>query len=228
MTSGQESGLWYVSALACTGSGEHFGKLSLLEKKQNATYIYHYLIKSGWSENAVCGLLGNIYSETGMNPGVWQKWQDTNLGYGLVQWSPCQDYLIFLRKRQEMMEKGVMEADEMAAKNPLFLLNSQLEFLDGNLTGKEEMKSENYGWIRKEAYGRMTAEEFRISDHEIGELALAFEACYERSSHGREERTRNAYVWGIYFGVIDDVTAEEEFRRRFGKSLEADSWWNEQ
>ena len=72
------------------------------------------------------------------------------------------------------------------------------------------------------------AEEFRISDHEIGELALAFEGCYERSSHGREERTRTAYIWGIYFGVIDDATAEDEFRRRFGKALEADSWWSEQ
>lgn len=58
-----------------------------------------------------------------------------------------------MKNRLEKAEEGILIADELAETNPLFLLDSQLEFLEGNLAGKEEMKSEYYGWIPIGSYG---------------------------------------------------------------------------
>lgn len=38
------------------------------QMKINATYIYNYLIAKGWSINAICGMLGNMQSESSINP----------------------------------------------------------------------------------------------------------------------------------------------------------------
>lgn len=56
----------------------------------NAQYILDYLVLRGWSKNAVCGMLGNMQTESTINPGVWEGLDNTNPsnGFGLVQWTP--------------------------------------------------------------------------------------------------------------------------------------------
>ncbi|MDL2302537.1 phage tail-type lysozyme domain-containing protein [Lachnospiraceae bacterium OttesenSCG-928-D06] len=56
--------------------------------------MYKYLSAVGWTQEAICGLFGNIHRESHFNPGVWQN-KDLMAGtaqkgsdYGLVQWTP--------------------------------------------------------------------------------------------------------------------------------------------
>lgn len=64
------------------------------EMKVNAQYIYDYLTASNWTVNAIAGLLGNLQTESTINPAIWEGLNDTNVlkGYGLVQWTPSTKY----------------------------------------------------------------------------------------------------------------------------------------
>lgn len=55
---------------------------------QNAEAIYTFLRSHGLSANAAAGILGNIYQESGGNPGagVWPS------NWGLIQWTPGSNY----------------------------------------------------------------------------------------------------------------------------------------
>ena len=63
------------------------------EKKNNAYMFYYAMTSYGWTLNAIAGALGNIESESGINPGIWQNlYPDPANGYGLVQWTPSTNY----------------------------------------------------------------------------------------------------------------------------------------
>ena len=77
-------------------SNDAFG-LNKQQQEANAEYIYNYLSNEGWSINAICGLLGNIQQESQMNPGAWQigfedNKSSSNCGYGLIQFTPAEDF----------------------------------------------------------------------------------------------------------------------------------------
>lgn len=69
--------------------------LTLEEMKVNAQYILNWFTSRGWSKHAVCGMLGNMQSESTINPGIWEGLQEGNLnvGFGLVQWTPASKYI---------------------------------------------------------------------------------------------------------------------------------------
>ena len=66
----------------------------LLESEEsyaNADEIYT-LLGGTWTLTAICGMLGNMWSESGMNPWRWQNDTVTySGGYGLVQFTPAKD-----------------------------------------------------------------------------------------------------------------------------------------
>jgi len=61
------------------------------EMTENAQYIMTYLLENGWTKNAIAGILGNMETESTINPGIWQNLDEgnTSLGFGLVQWTPA-------------------------------------------------------------------------------------------------------------------------------------------
>lgn len=78
--------------------GSYFNESITLTSEEmhlNAIYIYQVLkYIHGWSDNAIAGILGNMQSESALNPG---RWQSDNVGanssgYGLVQWTPATTY----------------------------------------------------------------------------------------------------------------------------------------
>lgn len=80
-----------------------YGRLSA-ESYDNALSVYACLSAWGWTLEAVCGLLGNIESESGYNPWRWQSdivlpEGDPRIGYqnahayGLCQWDPAGKYI---------------------------------------------------------------------------------------------------------------------------------------
>ena len=59
------------------------------ESLDNADEIYNQL-SGTWTLTAICGMLGNMWSESGMNPWCWQSDTVTySGGYGLVQFTPA-------------------------------------------------------------------------------------------------------------------------------------------
>lgn len=74
--------------------------LSQEQMNANALEVYKYLSARGWSLNAIAGLLGNMQSESYVNPGVWQSLQANNYsgGFGLVQWTPATNYTDWARQ----------------------------------------------------------------------------------------------------------------------------------
>lgn len=67
--------------------------LTQAQMQLNATYIKNSLTAKGWTLNAIAGILGNMQSESAINPG---RWQGDNVGvgpaYGLTQWDPYTKY----------------------------------------------------------------------------------------------------------------------------------------
>lgn len=58
-----------------------------VEQQNNATLVYDYFGSLGATLEAVCGLLGNMTLESGLNPGCKQT-ASTSSGWGLIQWTP--------------------------------------------------------------------------------------------------------------------------------------------
>lgn len=62
------------------------------ESFDNADEIYN-MLSGTWTLTAICGMLGNMHSESGMNPWAWQSNTVTfKGGYGLVQFTPARSY----------------------------------------------------------------------------------------------------------------------------------------
>lgn len=76
--------------------------LSTAEQQNNAQIIANYLLKRGWTLNAIAAILGNMEAESTINPGIWesltsdpQTFYNANgrwPGFGLVQWTPYTKY----------------------------------------------------------------------------------------------------------------------------------------
>ena len=68
-------------------------RLNSQQQQENAIYIRDYLLPKGWTLNAICGMLGNLQSESLLNPNLYEdfKLHSSELGkygYGLAQWTP--------------------------------------------------------------------------------------------------------------------------------------------
>jgi hypothetical protein len=90
--------LFGYNSYPSTGGGSTYCSNSYLTQSQmtvNAQYILDYLRSKGWTKNAVCGMLGNMQTESTINPGIWQGLHENNLseGFGLVQWTPATNYI---------------------------------------------------------------------------------------------------------------------------------------
>lgn len=76
---------------------EWIGKNAYLteaEMKNNATLIWNYFRAKGWTINSVCAMLGNMQSESTINPNIWEGLElNYERGYGLVQWTPATKYI---------------------------------------------------------------------------------------------------------------------------------------
>lgn len=81
--------------------------LTLPQMTVNAQYILDFLQDRGWTKNAICGMLGNMQTESTINPAIWQGLDegDTSEGFGLVQWTPATKYLNWCTARGYAYDK---------------------------------------------------------------------------------------------------------------------------
>lgn len=66
--------------------------LTQTEMENNAKLVWDYFGSRGWSLSAVAAMLGNMQTESNINPGIWESLVEYGGGYGLVQWTPYTKY----------------------------------------------------------------------------------------------------------------------------------------
>lgn len=150
--------------------------LTQAEKENNAGIFYDYFSTRGWSDNAICAMLGNIESESTINSGIWQSLDEGNTagGYGLVQWTPAEKFLTWARDNNYY--------------NP-----------DSNIAQFERIiyeKNNFLQWIVKDEYP-LTFQQFAISNESIPYLTRCFLLNYEKPANlvqpQRETQAQNWY-----------------------------------
>ena len=76
--------------------GPEYNSLSQDEKEANAAKAMSHLRQNGFTIWAAAGIVGNMWAESGMNPGLWQGGIqhafEPHIGYGLVQWTYWEDF----------------------------------------------------------------------------------------------------------------------------------------
>ncbi|MCI8611578.1 MAG: RHS repeat-associated core domain-containing protein [Clostridiales bacterium] len=153
----------------------------------NATYIYKMLC-ANWTINAICGMLGNMYIESGINPGRWESGiPGGDSGYGLVQFTPYPMGVGAPNPYIEWADYYTYRHDSLLFQMLYLLLALQ----DGHGFWFHNKKHPEYS---------MTFEEFKTSTQSPSHLAAVFQFCYERGGYGSMSmRQYNAEEFYKYF-----------------------------
>lgn len=152
------------------------------QMEMNATYCYGWLNANGWSLNAISGMFGNMQTESGINPGIWEDLNEGNLngGFGLTQWTPASKYLDWANERG-------LDYTQM----------------DSNLMRIEWEVAEHEQWISTSAYP-MSFEEFKTSEAAPYTLGMTFLYNYERPTDLNQPfRGTQAQEWYKYLSGVD-------------------------
>lgn len=139
--------------------GSYFNEsepLTTSEMEVNAKYIYSYLSNKGWSKNSIAAILGNMTTESSLNPGRWQSDNVGNSsgGYSLVQWTPSTNYTNWVEGDPSEMDNALSRI--------IYELNNGLQ------------------WISTDSYP-LSFTEFTKSKSAIDYLTTAFLKNYERA-----------------------------------------------
>lgn len=151
------------------------------EMEENAAYIWQKMGPQGWTMESVAAMLGNMQSESTINPGIWENLDEGNLdgGYGLVQWTPASKYIDWAN------ERGY----------PIGDINGQIERINWELENGAQ-------WYPTEAYP-ITFAEFKASTDSPYTLAMAFINNYERPADPNQPwRGEQANEWYAFLGGI--------------------------
>ena len=159
--------------------------LAQSQMELNATYIYHSLTASGWSANAIAAMLGNMQSESTINPG---RWEGNNVGsgpgYGLVQWTPYTNYTNWVTGDPSTMDNNLARIDYEVANG--------------------------LQWISTSAYP-MSFSDFKTSHRDPYYLAMAFLKNYERPANPNQPvRGEQARAWYEFITGLHPWTGKEK------------------
>lgn len=170
--------------------------LNRTEMENNARYIWNYLSGHGWTMNAVAGMLGNMQTESSINPGIWQGLNEGNLsgGFGLTQWTPATKLINWANNN------GLDYAD----------MDTQLK----RIIWEQETENGQYTGVGNYP---VTFTEFKISQANPGFLGMAFLECYERPlDPNQPNRRTQAQEW---YDFLSGLPTEDGKKKRKGLPL---------
>lgn len=154
--------------------------LTMSEMTVNGNFILSYLMARGWTKNAVCGMLGNMQTESSINPARWQSdviRPSYTSGFGLVQWTPYQNYMNWVSGTQW-----------------------DYKSMEGNLERILYELENGLQWYGTSSYP-LTFREFSVSQESPEYLAQAFIRNYERPADPNQPaRSTQARYW---FDTLD-------------------------
>ena len=144
------------------------------EIDNNAEIICTYLMSKGWTKNASCGIIANMWKESNCNPNFWESGQtgNTSCGFGLVQWTPSTIITSWLKSHGKSLDDGYAQLDKIIE-----------EVHDGSQ------------WIPT-SFSNMTFEEFTKSTLDPSFLAEVFIKNYERPLDSNQP---DRYAKATYF-----------------------------
>lgn len=180
--SGEVGYTWIIG-----GNSEYFEDYGD-KQKNNAACIYSFFYFKGWTLQAIAGLCGNIFQESKFNPALIEI---GGTGHGLVQWTPpsnLYDVLDVLYGSHDDWENGDKQCSVLYA-----------EYQES--TGEEHRGIEPQ-WYPTSTY-TMSWKEWASSTSDPGQLALAFQANYERPASLHQERAEYARKWFDILKTID-------------------------
>lgn len=153
------------------------GYLTESEMRANGIEIYQYFSSYGWSINAICAMLGNMQSESGVNPGIWESLIPFGGGYGLVQWTPYSKYKNWAGTQWE--NNGPLECARV-----VFEFNNGLQWKNDTLTWPQYVYNQS---------------DFPTSTESIDYLAWVWLQNYERPANfDQPDRAAQALDWYSY------------------------------
>lgn len=176
--------------------------LSESEMQNNALIIGAYLDSKGWTLNAIAGMLGNMQTESTINPGIWQSLNSTNTsgGFGLVQWTPSTNYTNWASSNGYAIDDG----------------NGQLKWID-------EVTASVGQWIKTDDY-YFSFSEFKTSTESPEYLASAFLKNFERAGVEKEtERRTQARTWYTY--LTENLNVNTFTPRLDSSGMEGSIYW---
>ena len=173
--------------------------LSTSEMQNNSLIIKAYLVEKGWSLNAIAGMLGNMESESNINPGLWEsRTSDPDAyyaengrypGFGLVQWTPYTNFTNWADSHGYAWDDG----------------NAQLKWID-------EVTTSFGQWIPTDAYDFSFAT-FKTSTQSPEYLASAFLKNFERAGVEVEQNRRTqARTW--YNFILENDSPSGGMRKK--------------
>lgn len=180
--SGEVGYTWIVG-----GNSEYFEDYGD-KQKNNATCIFSYFYFKGWTINAIAGLCGNIMQESKFNPSLIEI---GGTGHGLVQWTPpsnLYDVLDVLFGSHDDWEDGTKQCDVLYA-----------EYQESTGEAHRGIEPQWY----PSSYSSMDWKTWAHSTIDPGELALIFQANYERPAAIHQERAEFARKWYEYLSTVD-------------------------
>lgn len=165
--------------------------LTRSEMEGNAEFIASVFLQNGWSVNAIAAMLGNMESESGINPGIYENLDNTSTsnGFGLVQWTPNTKYKTW--------------ADENG-------YGSDYGDIVGQVARIRYELENGIQWIATNTYP-MSFKEFSTSTESPETLAQAFLYNYERpASLDQPNRSTQAREWYEFIAELNPDTPTPE------------------
>lgn len=158
--------------------------LGMKDMKNNAGVIYS-MRGSRWSVEAISAILGNMQTESTINPGIWESLKPYWRGYGLVQWTPY-----------TKLTDWIMSTRGIDLEQALVMYNDQLARIDYEA-------QEGLQWFENPnapiKTPPITLSEFLISKNPPSELANWFLWFYEHPGETiQPNRAKQADFWYEY------------------------------
>lgn len=158
------------------------------KQKNNASCIYSYFYFKGWTLQAIAGLCGNIMQESKFNPALIEI---GGTGHGLVQWTPpsnLYDVLDVLYGSHDDWQDGDKQCNVLYA-----------EYEESTGLAHRGIEPQWY----PSSYSSMDWKTWASSTQDPSELALIFQANYERPASLHQERAEYARKWYDILKLID-------------------------
>lgn len=174
-------------------------RLDKEQKQGNATEIWNILARRGWTVNSVAAILGNMETESTLNPNVWEGFvvrpENTQLGFGLTQWTPANKIRSWLRSNGYQVDSGAGQIDRL------------IKEMEDGLGGQYS--------INKNKLYPISRTDFIKSTSDASVLASAFMYNYERPSSEsvrltESDRRRQASEWYGYLTGTEPVPPDPE------------------
>lgn len=158
------------------------------KQKNNASCIYSFFYFKGWTLQAIAGFCGNVMQESKFNPALIEV---GGTGHGLVQWTPPTDLynvLDVLYGSHDDWQDGNKQCNVIYA-----------EYEESTGMAHRGIEPQWY----PSSYSSMDWKTWASSTQDPGELALIFQANYERPAILHSERAEYARKWYDILKFID-------------------------